>query len=194
MPMSLNRVIAYAEELHRGQHDKAGQPYVLHLARVAAGVQDFGLGLQMAAWLHDAVEDHPDRTSLRLLAQMGVPYAVVDMVDCLTKRPDELYHRALERVVPNYGALLVKLADNADNSSEERLARIADEGKRARLRTKYAEARKFLLPHVAVADALAVYRHVNPALADALELNYDELIDGDEDAYRAYMARHGHRT
>ncbi|MDT3556726.1 hypothetical protein ROV95_11400 [Stenotrophomonas maltophilia group sp. msm1] len=47
-----------ATEAHAGQMDKAGQPYIGHVARVAAAV----LGdddAEVVAWLHDVAEDCP---------------------------------------------------------------------------------------------------------------------------------------
>lgn len=41
---------------HRGQVDKAGQPYITHPARVAARVAGDENAVA-AAWLHDVVED-----------------------------------------------------------------------------------------------------------------------------------------
>ena len=46
---------ALAEERHRGQVDKAGQPYIGHPARVACRLS--GEDEQVVGWLHDTVED-----------------------------------------------------------------------------------------------------------------------------------------
>src|SRR5699024_8102125 len=48
-----------AQQAHAGQTDKAGRPYIEHVARVAAQVA-FWPEAEAVAWLHDVVEDHPD--------------------------------------------------------------------------------------------------------------------------------------
>ena len=46
-----------AVSAHKGQVDKAGKPYIMHPAHVAASVQ--GDAAKAVAWLHDVVEDTP---------------------------------------------------------------------------------------------------------------------------------------
>lgn len=96
----------------------------------------------MAAWLHDTVED----TGLTLvaLAEMGCPAPVLAAVDSVTRRPGEAYLDLIHRAAADPIGRVVKLADNAHNSDEERLALLAPEVA-ARLRTRYAEARVVLL-------------------------------------------------
>lgn len=56
--LTLEEVEALARRAHAGQTDKAGIPYVEHVAAVAHGVRERGGDEQIAAaWLHDAVED-----------------------------------------------------------------------------------------------------------------------------------------
>lgn len=47
-----------ATEVHAGQMDKAGQPYIGHVARVAAAVRGDD-DAEVVAWLHDVAEDCP---------------------------------------------------------------------------------------------------------------------------------------
>lgn len=47
-----------ANQAHAGQQGKAGQPYIEHVARVAAAINDDDTA-KAAAWLHDVVEDCP---------------------------------------------------------------------------------------------------------------------------------------
>lgn len=47
-----------ATEAHTGQTDKAGQPYICHVARVAAAVRGDD-DAEVVAWLHDVAEDCP---------------------------------------------------------------------------------------------------------------------------------------
>lgn len=121
---------------HTGQVDKAGRPYITHPARVAARVAGDDHAVAVA-WLHDVVED-----TTVTLTDLGeqFPAEVVAAVDALTRRdgeePAEYYARV--RRIPL--ALTVKLADLADNSDPQRLARL-DDATRERLVAKYARAR-----------------------------------------------------
>ena len=143
---------ALAAIQHAGQRDKAGQPYMDHVERVAAGAErrallakDKGFAIDVdhtvqAAWLHDVVEDTP--LTLADLGDHGFPPEVVVMVDLLTKRPGPAtYTEKLDPLLRsgNLGALLVKLADNADSTS---LDRATIEG---RFLVRYAAARTQLL-------------------------------------------------
>jgi (p)ppGpp synthase/HD superfamily hydrolase len=119
---SLERAIAIAVEGHRGQRDKAGQPYVLHPLRMM--LRQRGEAEMMAAVLHDVVEDAG--WTLERLAQEGMPPEVVEAVDCLTRRASETYEEFVERVKPNPIARAVKLADLEDNMNLTRINAPAD--------------------------------------------------------------------
>lgn len=126
-----------AHEAHRGQIDKAGEPYIGHVRRVAATVVPAEPVYIAAAWLHDVVED--TGTTLDSLAAEGFPSAVVEAVGLLTRRaevPDDVYYG---RITANPIALVVKIADISDNTNSDRLARL-DQEARARLIGKYRKA------------------------------------------------------
>lgn len=129
---------ALAHEAHAGQVDKAGEPYINHVARVAAAVSDDPLA-ECVAWLHDVLEDCP-AYAFRVFAQF--PRAIT--------RPVELLSRGSFDDADYYGficldptAFRVKLEDIGDNSDPERLAKL-DPKTADRLRRKYAKARKML--------------------------------------------------
>lgn len=128
-----------ARTAHEGQVDKAGEPYISHPARVADRVRG-DENAETVAWLHDVVED--TGVSLDELRQT-FPEEVVEAVDAITVCPGEDRSAYYARVAANPLALKVKLADIADNSDPERLARL-DEEPRARLEAKYAKARTAL--------------------------------------------------
>lgn len=130
-----------AEEAHAGQTDKAGEPYIGHVSRVAASVVPQEPAFIAAALLHDVVEDSP--VSLDDLAAQGFPPEVVTAVGLLTRQkhvPSEDYYR---RIRSNPIALAVKLSDIADNADPVRLARL-DTPTRERLITKYRTALLYL--------------------------------------------------
>lgn len=128
-----------AERLHEGQVDKAGEPYIEHPRGVARLTALFGgtLHQQLAALLHDVVEDTD--CTLDDLRALGTPEPVVDMIDALTRRPDEPHDDYLARVLANPDAVLVKRADLASNSDPVRLAKLPAD-LRDRLERKYAHA------------------------------------------------------
>ena len=102
---------------HRGQTDRAGQPYVLHPLRLMAQFRDETS--QIAAVLHDVVED--SEWTLDDLRTLGFSDEVVTVVDCLTRREGELYEAAIERAAVHPVARRLKLADLEDNLDVRRL-------------------------------------------------------------------------
>jgi len=118
--------IVFAAERHRGQRDKAGEPYILHPLRVALRVRTDRE--RLAAVLHDVVED--TGVTLDELRERGLDESVVAAIETLTKQ--------------NPIARAVKLADLADNLDPERLAALPGE-EQQRLRAQYEPARERLL-------------------------------------------------
>ena len=116
---SLEDAIALAALAHKGQQDKADAPYILHPIRVMLRVRSEEE--RMAAILHDVVED--SEHTLGSLRAMGYPEAVVEAVECVTKREGESYEAFIERAATNPIARRVKIADLEDNLD---LTRIKD--------------------------------------------------------------------
>ena len=120
----VHRAYALAEEAHRPQRRKSGEPYILHPIAVAMIVaNEIGLGANpiCAALLHDVVED-TDHTLRELRDAFGDDVAT--LVDTVTKRKADKYETSLQ--VDNYKqmlqsihydirALLLKLADRLHN-------------------------------------------------------------------------------
>jgi (p)ppGpp synthase/HD superfamily hydrolase len=121
---------------HAGQVDKAGEPYIGHVGRVAAGVN--AGDEQAVAWLHDFIED-TDVSESDLLAA-GIPAALVEAVVAITHLPDEPRADYYARVRANALARAVKLSDVADNSDPDRLAALGP-ATADRLTRKYEQAR-----------------------------------------------------
>lgn len=114
---TLDEALALAVRAHRGQVDKAGQPYILHPLRVMMRMST--PDERIAAILHDVVEDSP--TTLDDLRAAGFAEDVVRAVDHLTRRADETYEAFIARAEQDPIARRVKLADLEDNMTITRL-------------------------------------------------------------------------
>ena len=135
----LDTAILLATKAHAGQKDKAGQPYILHLMRVALNVKS--ADARIVAFLHDIIED-TDYDESALLAA-GFPAYIVLAVKTLTKRRGEPYDAFIRRVGHNDLAREVKLADLEDNMDMSRLPRVTEvDEERYR---KYLRAHGYLL-------------------------------------------------
>ena len=135
---------ALAGMLHAGQVDKAGAPYIRHLARVSRHLTrlfaDATDAERHAAWLHDSIED-AGMTGARL-ADLGYDAATIAIIEAVTKPAEAMpYQQWIERIAASghVSAMRVKLADLSDNADPARLAALP--GDRATtLRAKYAPA------------------------------------------------------
>ncbi|QQS14821.1 MAG: HD domain-containing protein [Rhodospirillales bacterium] len=141
---TLEDAVALAAQAHRGQVDKAGQPYILHPLRVMLRVA--GDDARMAAVLHDVVED-TEWTPARLRAA-GYPEAVVRAVEHLTRGAGETYPEFIARAATDAVAREVKLADLADNMDVRRLGEVTakDEERLARYRAAWRQLTDAPLP------------------------------------------------
>ncbi len=104
-----------ATEAHAGQADKAGQPYIGHVARVAAAVRGDD-DAEVVAWLHDVAEDCP-----AFAARIEVfPAPLREAVHLLNRdaAPDADSYYA--RIAAHPLALKVKQADLEDNADPQR--------------------------------------------------------------------------
>lgn len=123
MEATIETALAMAAVAHRGQTDKAGEPYILHILRVVLAVD--GHDERIAAALHDIVEDTP--TTLPMLIDAGVSPRVVSAVDALSRRSGETYGDFIRRCRADPIGRAVKLADLQDNLCVQRLPRITPE-------------------------------------------------------------------
>lgn len=119
---TLEDAIEIAVAAHRGQTDKAGQPYVLHPLRLMAQMRT--APEQIVAVLHDVVEDSD--WTLDRLRERGFSDEIVAAIDGLTRRDGESYEAFIERAATHPVARRVKLADVEDNLDVRRLAKITD--------------------------------------------------------------------
>lgn len=118
---TLEDAISIAALAHKGQTDKAGNPYLLHPLRMM--MQMKSEAAMMVAVLHDVVED-ADWT-LEQLRERGFSEEVLTAVDCVTNRTGESYEEFIERVQTNSIAKQVKIADLEDNMNIRRINEIS---------------------------------------------------------------------
>jgi (p)ppGpp synthase/HD superfamily hydrolase len=127
--MSIEDAIQIAAEVHSGQKDKGGAPYILHPLRVMAQMDTDQE--RIVALLHDAVEDCDWYNLGEVELYFGTRIAAA--VDALTKRKGESYDAYLNRVKADEIAVKVKMADLMDNCDMSRLGREPTKEDRARL-------------------------------------------------------------
>ena len=139
-PAVLRRAYTIAENMHRGQFRKSGEPYITHPLAVAQICAELGMDTTtlVAALLHDTVED--TRYTLQALAE-DFGGEVAHLVDGVTKFDKAFYGKAAEAetirkmivaAAKDVRVLVIKLADRLHNmrtlgvrsaSSRERIAR-----------------------------------------------------------------------
>ncbi len=132
----------FARDVHAGQKDKAGAPYIHHVIRVTHRLRHQTPEVLAVAWLHDTVEDD-ENVDLDTLREWGFPERVVRAVDAITHRKDEPLDQYMARVRADVMARIVKGADINDNSDEYRLILLGPLTQE-RLRVKYARMRTLL--------------------------------------------------
>ena len=116
---SRDKALRIATEAHKGQTDKAGEPYINHPLTVESMVSEEDE--KIVALLHDVVED--SNITLDDLSKEGFSPAIVSAIDAITKRDGEDTAHYTERVRLNPIARRVKIADLTHNSD---LSRIPD--------------------------------------------------------------------
>jgi (p)ppGpp synthase/HD superfamily hydrolase len=117
----IKKAYELANNLHRGQVDKSGQPYIDHLIEVANQVDS--VEAVMVALLHDAMEDQG--VTRRFLISQGFPDAVIEAISLLTKIDDD-YMSYIQRIKQNDLARVVKIADMRHNSDLSRLKSVSE--------------------------------------------------------------------
>lgn len=143
-PAPLRRAYVIAENMHRGQMRKSGEPYITHPLAVAQLLAELGMDTTtlVAALLHDTVED----TSYTLEAlQSDFGGEVAYLVDGVTKFDKMFYGKDAEaetirKMIIAAGrdvrVLIIKLADRVHNmrtldarslASRQRIARATQE-------------------------------------------------------------------
>jgi (p)ppGpp synthase/HD superfamily hydrolase len=119
----LEKAIGIALEIHAGQKDKAGLPYILHPLTVMLQMDTDDE--RVTAVLHDTIED--SRMTLdQLRQQLNLPDHIVEALDLLTHDKNALsYDQYIERLRPYPLARKVKLADLRHNMEVTRIRQMA---------------------------------------------------------------------
>ena len=129
---NLSDTLILMRQLHSNQKDCSGHPYEYHPQRVAGNLQmlfpDTSEDVLMAALLHDVIEDC--EISPEKLGDLGYSEKCIQMILIVSKPEDD--KRSYEQVIAdiiktgNIGAMLIKIADNADNSHPQRVKELSD--------------------------------------------------------------------
>ena len=106
----LERAIRLAAKVHKGQVDRFGNPYILHVMRVMMQGRDNDE--QILGALHDVIERSDLKTND--IRRKGFPSRVVKALDHISRKNGESYERYIDRVMEDSLAARVKLHDLAD--------------------------------------------------------------------------------
>jgi (p)ppGpp synthase/HD superfamily hydrolase len=106
----LETAIRLAAKVHKGQTDRFGKPYILHVMRVMMRGHDFDE--QVLGALHDVLE----RSGLTMadLEKKGFSPRVLKALGHITRIPEETYEQYIDRVMQDNLAIRVKIHDLAD--------------------------------------------------------------------------------
>lgn len=139
MQMLIPAAVRLANQVHWGQVDKAGEPYIWHPMRVALTVSS--TEEKIVGLLHDTVEDttaDADALLREIYASFGVE--VGDAIKAISHRRNEPLDDYYARVKANPIALTVKIEDVWDNVGRLGPLRSTDEPTYLRLQAKYRHA------------------------------------------------------
>jgi (p)ppGpp synthase/HD superfamily hydrolase len=140
----LEKALQFALYAHGAQVDKSGQPYIAHIMGVWSRVRDDEETIQVAALLHDVVED--TNTDLEVI-RSAFGERVANAVGILTHAKGTDYTEYIQNIGTSPDATKVKLADLADNTDSTRFFRLPTKDQiyfRDRIRLKYKPAIEYL--------------------------------------------------
>ena len=94
MKVMFEKAVILASQVHQGQRDKLGKPYILHPIAVASLVD--GFELKTIAMLHDTIED--TWVTAEYLLNYGFTKEIVEAVEGVTNPKDGDYEAYLRKV------------------------------------------------------------------------------------------------
>ncbi|MCR5458178.1 MAG: bifunctional (p)ppGpp synthetase/guanosine-3',5'-bis(diphosphate) 3'-pyrophosphohydrolase [Clostridiales bacterium] len=123
----ISEAYEYAKEIHKGQYRKSGEEYIVHPIAVAEIVAEYSMDTDSicAAFLHDTLEDCPDKTSLEEI-RIRFGNDVAELVDGLTKlvvlkseNQEDTHIESLRKMffamAKDVRVIMIKLADRLHN-------------------------------------------------------------------------------
>jgi len=119
----LEKCIKFALDVHAGQTDRYGRPYILHPLHLMSQM-DTEVEM-MAAVLHDVIEDSD--TTLDDLRRLGLPQEVIEAVSLLTHGEADSYDDYVHKLKPDAVARKIKLADLAHNMDIRRMDSVTEQ-------------------------------------------------------------------
>lgn len=139
----IEEILAFVNNKHKGQVDKAGKPYIFHLKEVAMNVPAYCPNGTITGLLHDILED-TDTTPQELL-DFGIDPEIVEAVIILTRKDNEDYMDYIKKVAENSLARNVKISDLKHNMQMDRIPNPTEKDYK-RLK-KYEKAYDYLLEY-----------------------------------------------
>jgi (p)ppGpp synthase/HD superfamily hydrolase len=162
--LAIKAAQAYASVKHKDQQYGENEPYVKHLAHVAEVLRRFKFDaedLQVAAWLHDTVED-TDATITQIEMMFG--RNVADIVGRVTNEPGknrkERHAKTYPKIQASLDATTLKLADRIANVESS----VESDDKKLQMYRKEHKAFKSLLYSSGVHDGM--WRHLDFLIGD----------------------------
>lgn len=127
-------------QYHKDQYDRQGKPYILHLLRVAHGLNTTDEEAMAIGVLHDIKEDHG--VTDEQLKAAGMTPRVIEGVAGVTHLPGDSYEEYVEKMRGKMDCLKTKRSDLRDNSDITRLSDTVITEKDTARFTKYSKAFK----------------------------------------------------
>lgn len=106
----LIKAVRLAAKVHKGQVDRFGKPFIMHVLRVVTRGRD--QDEQVLGALHDVLER--SEHTVETLRQRGFPEHVLEALQHITRVGTEDYEKYIDRVCRNSLAVRVKVHDLAD--------------------------------------------------------------------------------
>ena len=126
--MNLAIAIQLASNVHLGQFDKGGQPYILHPLWVMHKVRHLGEKYMIVAVLHDVIEDTENKDiNYDYLKELGFNFEIIEALKLLDHSDTSVpYMEYIEKLAINDISRQVKLRDLEHNSKITRLKGLRD--------------------------------------------------------------------
>lgn len=133
---NLDKAIKLATEVHDGQGDLGGNPYILHPLRVLCVVEKTIRNIDhvtdkesilCSAILHDVIEDFKgSQKYIEEEIKIRCGDKVFKQVNSVTRRKEESWKNYINRAKKYYAPRTIKIADLEDNLDNSRLKKVTD--------------------------------------------------------------------